>query len=272
MPIVNAILRAAFDGLLYPFRTFHPLVGLVVVSFLSTIAVLPLVKATSNQQALETVKRHIHAGWFEIRLFSDDLQAIMRAQLNILRHNLTYLRLWLVPMLWMIVPFALVVAQLQFHYGYEGLELGEQTLVKVQLKEGRASERPALALVVPDGLRVETPPVWIPSQGEMAWRMAAEEWGDYELEVKLGGESWAKSVRVTEDVVRRSPIRVAPSFWQMLLYPAEDPLPDGSPIESITIDYREVRLFAGVPLWMIGYFILMVIFAFALRNRFGVTL
>ena len=55
---------------------------------------------------------------FEIRLFNDDLRAMLRAQVEILRHNVTYLRLSLVPMLWMLVPLVLVIAQLQFHYGY----------------------------------------------------------------------------------------------------------------------------------------------------------
>ena len=93
-------------------------------------------KATSNQPKLEAVKRQIHACLFEIRLFRDDVPAILRAQAEILRHNLNYLFLSLVPMLWMLVPLLLVIAQLQFHYGYRGLRPGEDFLVKVRLKDG----------------------------------------------------------------------------------------------------------------------------------------
>ena len=35
----------------------------------------------------------------------------------------------------MIVPFVLIIAQLQFHYGYQGLEPGSPVLVKVELDE-----------------------------------------------------------------------------------------------------------------------------------------
>ena len=48
-------------------------------------------KKTSNQAKLEAVKRQIHACLFEIRMFSDDLPAILRAQREILRHNLRYI-------------------------------------------------------------------------------------------------------------------------------------------------------------------------------------
>ena len=50
-------------------------------------------KKTSNQARLEAVKKQIHACLFELRLFSDDLPAILRAQGEILRHNLRYLGL-----------------------------------------------------------------------------------------------------------------------------------------------------------------------------------
>ncbi|MGB5891191.1 MAG: hypothetical protein WBH75_14625 [Thermoanaerobaculia bacterium] len=284
MSVLNAILRTVFDGLLFPFRTLPPWVGLTVTALLTAIAMLPVVKATSNQQGMEAIKRQMSAGWFEIRLFNDDLRAIMRAQMELLWSNLKYLGLWLVPMLWLFIPFGMVAAQLQFHYGYHGLEPGQQALVKVQLKEGAqqgtwagagsAEEGPKATLEVPEGLRVETPAVWIPSLGELGWRIAAESWGDYEIAVEMGGESWSKSVRVSEDVVRRSPIRVGPSFLDMVLYPAEDPLPADSPIESITVTYSEDGniLFLPRDLWMIPWIVLIILFAFALKSRFDVTI
>jgi hypothetical protein len=273
LSVLNAILRTVFDGLLFPFRTLPPWVGLVVTALLTAIAMLPVVKATSNQQAMEAIKRRMSAGWFEIRLFKDDLRAIMRAQMELLWSNLKYLGLWLVPMLWLFIPLGIVAAQLQFHYGYKGLEPGQQAIVKMQLKQAGA-ERPDATLEVPGGLRLETPAVWIPSRGELGWRIVAESWGDYEIGVKLGGESWTKSVRVSEDVVRRSPIRTAPTFPEMLLYPAEDPLPADSPIESITVAYPEDGDILFVPrrYWMVTWILLIIVFAFALKGRFDVTI
>jgi hypothetical protein len=272
--VLNAILRTVFDGLLFPFRTLPPWVGLTVTALLTAIAMLPVVKATSNQQGMEAVKRRMSAGWFEIRLFSDDIRAILRAQMELLWANLKYLGLWLVPMLWLFIPFGMVAAQLQFHYGYEGLEPGQQALVTVQLKQGDWEQRPDATLDVPEGLRLETPAVWIPSRGELAWRIVAENWGAYEIGVELGGETWTKSVRVSDDVVRRSPVRVGPAFLEMILYPAEDPLAADSPIESITLSYPEDGTILFVPrkYWMVTWIILIILFAFALKSRFDVTI
>lgn len=277
MSVLNGLLRPLFDLLLTPFRSLPPIVGVVVVSLVGAVGMLLVFKATSNQEKLEAVKRQIHACLFEIRLFSDDLRAILRAQFEILVHNAKYLGLSLVPMLWMIVPLTLVIAQLQFHYGYEGLAPGQDFLVKVQLAEGGAGQggqRPAASLDAPRGLKIETPAVWIPSEREFAWRLRAEEQGDYDLTFKLGGQEFKKSVQVSSIVQRRSPVRYASGFWNNLLYPAEDPLPKDGPIASITVGYRE----ASVPLlwwpmpWIVVFFILSIVFAFALKGRFGVTL
>ena len=135
MNFVNGALRPLFDALLLPFRALPPIVGLLVVSLVAAIGMLLVYKRTSNQDRLEAVKRQIHACLFEIRLFKDDVPAILRAQTEILRHNAKYLALSLVPMLWMIVPLTLVIAQLQFHYGYRGLRPGEDFIVKARLSQ-----------------------------------------------------------------------------------------------------------------------------------------
>ena len=120
--------------------------GLAVVSLATAIVMLARsFKRTSNQTRLAAVKRQIHAALFEIRLFNDDLRAIFRAQREMLRHNLTYLRLSLVPMLWMIVPLVLVIAQLQFHYGYAGLEVGQSGAAEGAGPRRRRAQRLGLA-------------------------------------------------------------------------------------------------------------------------------
>ncbi len=277
MSIVNAVLRALVDGLLFPFRGLPPIVGLTVVSLLTSILLLVVFKKTSNQKALEAVKRKIHACLFEIRLFNDDFRSIFRAQLEILRHNLTYLRYSTVPMVWTLPPLVLLIAQLQFHYGYESLHVGRPALVKATLRAAdEDASKPAIRLEASGpGLEVQEPPIWIPSLREMAWRIEPRSKGDYELRVVNGSESVTKSVRVMDGpdlVVRRSPLRVR-GFLDELLYPAEPPLPSGA-FESVAVTYPEadVDVF-GIELhWMIVYFVLSIAFAFLLRGTFKVTI
>ncbi len=292
MWILNNILNMVFDGLLFPFRTLHPLVGLTVMSVVGSIGMLMAYKKTSNQDGIEAVKRQIHASIYEIRLFSDDFRAIMGAQFRILGHNLRYLGLSLVPVVWMIIPFVLVVAQMQFHYGYSGLEPGETAIVKVVLKDdanlaggslgagagagGVSSGGPgdALSLEAPNGISLDSAQLWIPELNEVDWRIEALEPGNFELVIRTGSDSYTKSVRVSDDVVRRSPIRHSGGFLDSLLYPAERPLPSDAPIESISIIYPEpgISVFGWEINWLILFIILLIVIAFALRKPFGVQL
>ena len=274
MTVVNSILQPIVSGMLYPFRQF-PIVALVLISIVTAVGLLLVFKKTSNQTALEAVKRRIHASLFEIRLFNDDLRAIFRAQFEILRTNLSYLRLQLVPLIFILPPMILLLTQLQPHYGYRGLHLDESVLVKVEVAEslsGEGAAKPAVELEVPAGLRLETPPVWIPSRGELAWRMKAERQGEYELTVQLGDESFGKSVQVTEDFVSRSPLRAVPGFVDQLLYPAEKPLPKGASVRTIQLTYPEEPTFLFMPRWMWIFFVLTIVFAFALRKPMKVTI
>jgi hypothetical protein len=274
MSVLNAVLRSAFDFALSPFGALPALVSLTLASLLVSILMLVVFKRTSNQARLADVKRQIHAGLFEIRLFSDDLRAIFRAQGEILRANARYLGLSLVPMLWILPPLVLVMAQLQFHYAYAGLVPGQQAVVTADLRDP-GPLRPEVTLEAPAGLRVETPALWMPSTQQVAWRLAAEREGEYTLALRLGDAPLVtKSLTVSSAVRRRSPERVDAGFVNELLFPAEAPLSSSAPFRSIRINYpeAEVDVFGHRLHWMIPFFALSIVFAFALRGVFKVTI
>jgi uncharacterized membrane protein (DUF106 family) len=284
MWIVNSIAGAIVNAALWPFRGMSPMVGLTLFSVISGIGMLYVFKWTSDQEGLDDVKRKIHAGIFEIRLFNDDMRAILAAQRDIFRYNLRYLRLSLRPLFFMIVPFVLIIAQLQLHYGYEGLEVGEPAIVKVTFVAGddgdngdngpAAATQPApdVRLEVPPGLRLDTPRVWIPALNEAAWRIVAEEPGDYELGVRVGEAQYGKSVTVSSRVVKRSPIR-SDSLLDQILYPGEPGFPAGAGIASIEVMYEDatVNFLGWHTHWIIAFFIITIVLAFALRKPLGVT-
>ncbi|REJ86247.1 MAG: hypothetical protein DWQ36_09825 [Acidobacteria bacterium] len=281
MSFLNSVFRSLVDLLLLPFLTLPAWVSLVPISLVFGIVALLVWKHASNQSALQQTKDRIAACFYEIRLFNDDLRAILRAQLNLIRHNAKYLVLNLVPFFVIFVPTLPLIAQLQFHYGYEGLEPGRTTTLTVQLADGEeeaaaGADRPVLELRAPDGVEVQSAGVWIPSLGQMAWRIAGAEPGHYDLELSLAGEVVTKSLFVQgerEVIARRSPIRQQPDFLGQLLYPAEPPIGSSSRIRSIEIDYptTDVHLFGLGLQWMIWFVILSIAFALLLRKRFDVT-
>lgn len=271
MTLVNGFLVVVTDAALTPFRSLPPIVGLAVVSLVTAVVMLLVFKRTSDQARLAAIKRSIHASLFEIRLFNDDFRAIARAQLEILRENAKYLWFSAVPMLWVIVPLVLVIAQLQFYYGYAPLRVAEDVLLKVQLREGTGDE---VSLEAPPQLRLETPAVVLPGAREVVWRIRPTEPGSYAMLVQVGADTYPKRVQVEGGVVRRSPVRLDGSLFDQILYPSEPPLPAGGPVSAITLTYDEqdVSVFGWELHWMVWYFALSLVFAFALKGPLGVTI
>ncbi len=140
MSVINSVLRSLFALIQRPLEGLPSFVGILLWSIVSAVGVLLVYKKTSNQEGLDVVKRKIHACVFEIRLFNDDLRAILRAQAEIILHNLSYLRLSLKPMLWLILPLMLIISQLHYFYGFRSLEPGESALLKVKLESDWASD------------------------------------------------------------------------------------------------------------------------------------
>jgi hypothetical protein len=275
---VNVVVGAVVDAGLWPFRPFPPLVGIAAMALMLSIAILLVVRATSDQPSIAAVKRRIQAGLFEMRLFNDDARAMLRATHQILRANIAYVRFALIPVLWLAIPLLLLLVHLQFYYGYDGLDVGANAIVTVRLEPSAVpiggDEAPDLSLEAPPGLRVETPFVWIPSAREAAWRIAAEQSGDYYLVVRLDGRRVTKHVHVSGNVGFRSPERLDKGSWNELLAPAEPPIDGEAPISSIRVSYPERRLsMLGVRShWMIPFLLLSIVFTFALRKPFGVVL
>jgi hypothetical protein len=267
------------DGVLGPFADLPPIFGLLFVSLLAAVGLLCVLRFTADQGKLAANKRAIQACWFELRLLNHDVLAIWRTWGEMAAHHLRYLRALTVPLLLMSVPCALVVAQLQAHYAYGGLDVGEPAILTVRMKPSGAARlsedvRAMPLLAAPPGLQIETAPVWVPSLREVAWRIAASAPGDYELAIRLAGHEVTKRVRVASGTVRRSPVRSDGSIVQQLLYPSESPLPADSDIESIAVGYprRWVSILGHTVHWSSAFAGFTMLFAFALGAPFRVRL
>lgn len=279
---INAALTYAFDAAFVLLGALPPLAGVLLISLMTSVVMLVVIARTSNQPAMAATKRAMHAGLFEIRLFNDDLVAILRALGEVLRQNGRYLLLSLVPLLWMVVPLALVIAQLQAFYGYEGLEIGAPVLVKAERRVPAAGGGAARAdggasligLEAPAEIRVDAGPVELVGSNEILWRIVPTAAGDFSLTVRAGDRSATKTVHVGDGLARRSPVRVSYGLVDQLLYPSELPLDQASPVTSFAVGYPEPGLdVLGVRVhWLIVFFVVSMAGAFVLARRFGVTL
>jgi uncharacterized membrane protein YedE/YeeE len=269
---VNGALTALVDFLFAPVVRIAPLTSLVVVAAATGLAMLWVVGRTSNQAGIADAKRGIHAALFEIRLFNDNLGAVLRALGRVLWQNGRYLGYSLVPLVWVAVPLMLIVAQLQAFYGYQGLTVGAPVLLTTTLRDARAASG-AITVHAPDGIRVETGAVVLPGASEVIWRIVPTAPGDYALTARIGSIAVNKTAHVADGPARRSPFRVS-SLFDLLLYPSEPPVPENAPISQIALPYPEpgVAVLGWRVHWMILYVGLSMITAFAFAKRLGVTL
>jgi uncharacterized membrane protein (DUF106 family) len=272
--LLNAFLRQLVDLVMLLFAWAPAWLSLTFFSFVFAVLALLTYKRFSNQQAIEEIKDQIAASFFEIRLFNDDVSALLVAQRDLLLNNLRYMGHNLKPMIVMLVPMVLLIAQLEFLYGYRGLEVAKPAVLTATLdEEVDVQERPLATLMAAEGMRVDSAPVWIPQLRQMVWRIVGEKPGNYELEVSVDGAKATKNVVVSDAIVRRSPVRQRPGLLDQLLYPAEDPLDPELPFRSIEVNYESAEVsMLGIGFhWLIWMLILSILIAFALRKRFGVT-
>src|SRR4030095_17019456 len=193
--LFNKLLAFVF-GLIYePLKWLGPFWSLVGISCLSGILMVWIFGKVSNQVAIQRTRNRLSAELIALRLFKDDLRVFFGIQYQILVWTLKYLRHSLVPMLILMVPTMLILIQLNLHYGSRPLRVGEQTLVKVKLRDSSPLARGAeITLKAPDGLKIETQGVRIEEMKEVCWRVCGVSPGRFDLVVSDGNVSVTKNV------------------------------------------------------------------------------
>lgn len=285
MTTLNAVLVRVADAVLSPLAGLPPLAVMLALALVTALVVLGVMKVASNQDQMAAAKRRIHADLLEMRLYNDDLRALLRAQGALLRHNGAYLWLSMVPVLITALPLTLAIAQVQAWYGYSGLAAGEPALVTADLRGPAPDVLPTLDA---PGLDVDGPASYFPSLNQVVWRVIPRESGAHLLRVRLGqggahllrlrvgaqGAPVEKTAQVGAAVARRSPSREPADVVNQLLYPSEPPLPGDSPIAAIRLAYPERNLHVlGFELhWLVVYLAASFAFVLALRKPLGVVI
>jgi uncharacterized membrane protein (DUF106 family) len=272
MRIFNYAVNSLFDFFFYPFVGLDPIYGLSAISLLTAVIVLPIFKYTSDQEGIKNIKAIIMGHILELRLFRDNMRLVLSAQKNVLRHNLTYLKYTLKPLLFMLIPVVIIILQTEVRYSFRSLHPGETALIKIKMSEPNNED---VSLSVPEGLSLETPPVRVEEEREIYWRIKAEKEGAYDLTFKVQEENEIKkTVFVSDEIVRLSPETLKGNALNIFLNPADFYLSDSSIIDSVSVRYppMKVSFFGWNSHWLVLYFILTLIFSFLLLKPFKVRI
>jgi len=259
---------------LMPFARLHPWVGLTVVSVVTGVVMLFIFGKTSNQTKISETKAKLRAYIMEMWIFRNSTLVMFSAIGNVVRSNLNYLRHSLRPLVFLMIPVLVIMVQLGIRYQSEPLAPGDRTVVSVKLKEGAVPSRTELDLVAPAGVRVVSPALRIDSKGEVNWEIRAEKSGHHEVALVAGDETIRKVIDVgpTRKVGKLGALKPRANSWNAFLYPAEEPVPSDSVVESIAVEYphRELRFLWFNVHWLVAFFIISVAAGFALKGVFGI--
>jgi len=132
---INLAISSFFDLLINPFTGINPLWSLTLFSLLIAILMLLIFRYTSNQKEIKETKSKIRAYIYELRLFKDELGLVLSAQKNVFLQNLKYIKYALKPMIFMIIPMAIILIQLDSWYGHKPLSPEESTIVSLILSD-----------------------------------------------------------------------------------------------------------------------------------------
>jgi len=247
--------------------------GIVIgISLVIGLVMVIVFGYTSDQKAIHVAKDRLKAQLLALRLFQDQIHVVLRCYGRVVLATGHYLRLAFKPLLLVIVPMTFLIVHLDRYLGSLPLSTGQCFLVAARM-DGPDSVNQA-SLLLPDGLSSTAPPVHVPAEYEVVWRLVADKDGEYDVNIRVADQLFAKRVVVGSGLPRLSSIRIRGRFWKRFFLSAEPALPDNKFVEAIDVQYpaRNIK-FAGTEWnWIWLFFILSLAAGFLFKGVLGIEI
>jgi uncharacterized membrane protein (DUF106 family) len=265
-------LTGFFTVILKPFESGHAYAGLIFISVITGGVMLFLFKLTSNQEAMKEAKTKISAYFLELRLYKDDVSAVLGSQARIMRANAQYMKLAVIPAVVMIIPVVLIMVQLNLRYSHAGLGVGDTAIVKVKFEDGVDAVREGINLVPGRGITKASPVVRIPDLGEADWKIRLAEGGTHDFTLTSRAGEVSLPVFGTSRLVPIFNTFKKNSFQELLFNPGAPRIPDAMPVASVQVHYPPMGFNWGfISLsWLWSFLIISMAFGMILKFLLGV--
>lgn len=266
LSVVNPLVTRAADGAYAVLDRLGMEAGITILSIVFGVLMLVAFKYLSNQKAIARVNNDIKANLLALKLYKDELRVTFVAQGRLFWAVVRLQRYMLTPVLILLLPMMIVLAQMGIRYQWRPLAPGERTTVEARLTDSTGA--PPMSLSVDNGVQVEAGP--IVGDGRAVWRVRAVSPGRHLLKINHGLTLAEKELVVGKAGERVNPER-ATKWTTLLLNPAEPPLPKGGPIASIAVEYPATTSWiCGSDWWVLYFFVVSMVAALVLKPVVGV--
>jgi hypothetical protein len=249
-----------------------PLLLITGIAVAAGLLMLVIFRYTSDQKKIRRAKDQVQAQLLAVRLFQDQLPAVLQAYGRLLRGTARYVALMVKPTLLLLLVFAPLIILLDPYFAWDSLRPRQDFLIKVRTMDPGALE--AISLELPPGMRSSAPPVHIASDRQVVWRVNADSQGVYPVNVVANGATVSKAVVVSGGLARLSATSMRGHFWERWLEPGAAALPDNSPVYSIAVGYppREINVWLFQANWIIVFIVISIVAALLFKKALHVEI
>jgi len=260
---LNTAMNAIGKNLLAPLMTMPGWLSNAIVSAVAGVLLMLLFKYTSNQSAIGRVRDSIKAHMLVLKLFKDSIAVTLQAQGTIFKGAFLLIFYALRPMLVMILPVSLLLAQLSLFYQARPLLPGEEAIVTMQLADDIGDDWPDVKVALMDTAAISIDKTIVYGKKQILWKIRAEVPGISYIIFQVDNESVGKELAIGDGFMRTSIMKPGPNLGDLLLHPWETPFAADSVVQSITIEYpnRTSSTDWWIIYWWIIYFCIVSMIA-----------
>jgi hypothetical protein len=264
---LNALANAIGRWLLAPIGVMPGWLSATLAAVVTGILLLLMFKYTSPQHVIKRARNEINANLLALKLFKDCPGVAVRAQGRILAGAGKLFVCALLPMAVMAIPVTVFLGQMGLWYQERPLKVGEDTVLTVSLNQDAPGTLADVALEKNAAVETKVGPVRVPSKYMVCWDIEAKEPGYHRLAFRVNGQEVQKELAIGDGFMRVSAERPGWSWSDMLLHPWEEPFRPNGIVRSIQIAYPERDSWtSGTDLWVVYWFIVSFVSAFAFRK------
>lgn len=271
--LLNDLANRIGEVCLHPVGWLPGWLSATIIGAVTGVLMLVVFKYTSHQTAIKETRNQIKANLIALSLFKDNVRVGVRAQCRILANAGKLLLLSAAPMIVMTIPMVLVLGQLALWYQARPLQVGEEAVMTVQLHSSFTDAVNEVHLGTDENFEVTIGPVRIPSNNMVCWTIKPSQQGIHELTLKFGKQAFIKQLAVGDGFLPTSLKRPAREWTEMLLHPREPAFFLDSPVQSIEIAFPDRKSWtAGTDWWLVYWFAVSMVAAFAVKPLLGVNI